>query len=300
MKIAYYTAGDWNFASSRLRAWPIGEELARLGHTVTFNDREAGASADVVVVQKRFDLREMMAQWRTAGARVIWDCDDAIPNGPVEVADVVTVSTRMMQALYPMAVVVPNILDVPPDAPRKTRHADRLLYKVGCNLNGANLYHLEYVAEACRQLGLTLTVITPFHQIKKDYAFLQGHQLIDWNRETVDQQLIDCDVAACSYKIEDGEWSADWVRAKSACRGIKAWGVGLPVIATPIPDYVDNGFQHLATTVEEWVAALLALESREARERDAMRGCALVQAFRVERVAQHWLEVMTGEPITTG
>lgn len=299
MNIAYYTAGDRNFASSRLRAWPVGDQLMAWGHTVTFNpDPYYAINADVLIVQKRFDRTDVMREARAAGVRVIWDCDDAIPNGPVDVADVVTVSTRQMQTPYPQAVIVPNCLDVPPDAPRKTQHAERLR-DVVCFVNGANLYHLEYVAQACQRLNLTLTVIVPFHQVK-DFEQIPGLRFVDWQRDQVDQQLIGYDLAACSYKIEDGEWSAEWVRAKSACRAIKAWGLGLPVIGTPIPDYVDNGVQYLATTTDEWVQALTALDSREAREQDAERGWTMVQAFRVEKIAKRWLEVMTDEPVTTG
>lgn len=298
MHIAYYTAGDRDFASSRMRAWMVGDALVAMGHEVVFNPAwDYPLDVDAVIVQKRFDLRQTMEIAREAGARVIWDCDDLIPGGPVDLADVVTVSTRQMRTLYPQAVIVPNCLDVPADAPRKIQHADRLRHVV-CSVNGANLYHLEYVAQACQQLHLTLTVIVPFHQVK-DFQQIPGLHYVDWKRDQVDSQLITHDVTVCSYKINDGEWSAEWVRAKSACRALKAWGLGLPVIGTPIPDYVDNGIQHLATTTEEWVQALTALESREAREQDAERGYALAQEYRAEKVARKWLEVM-GESITAG
>jgi hypothetical protein len=288
VKITYYTAGDRSFASSRLRAWMVGDALARLGHQVVFNQDPNEEPGDVNVFQKRFDLNELMARLRNAGKRVIWDCDDYIPGGPVERADLITVDTPEKLALYPGAAIIPDVLDVPNDATPKTTHAEGLSWIVWFG-NADNLYHTDSVAEACRQLGLRLVVITQLSKVTNGDCD-RASRWYDWDLFTVDDLLTCCDVAACSY-VESGQWSQDWVNSKSANRLLKAWGLGLPVIGTPIPSYVEAGLAHRATTVDEWILELELMRSRMVRVTDTQHGRVIASTYRADLIAEQWLEV---------
>lgn len=288
MRIAYYTAGDRSFASSRLRAWMVGDALSRLGHQVTFNADPNETTADVYVFQKRFDLPDMMCDLRTIGKPVIWDCDDCIPDGPVEYADLVTVDTPVKRALYPGAVVIPDALDVSEKATMKADHTNELNQVVWFG-NADNLYHAANVAEACKRLDLRMVVITQIDKVSVEQRELAG-AWHEWDLSTIDDLLTSCDLAACSY-VFDGEWPHAWVNSKSANRMLKAWGLGLPVIGTPIPSYVEAGLVHQATTVEEWRRELDVMRSSVARLKDAQYGMAIASAYRADLIAERWLEV---------
>jgi hypothetical protein len=299
VKIVYYPAGSREFASSRLRVWKVADALRKLGidATVNLSNKPSSPRPDVAVYQKRFDQRLLMQFEREMGVTIIWDCDDMIPDGPVDLADVVTVDTPFKRSLYPMAEIVPDCLDVDEAAAfgrlrsawqRLKRDRIKRVAWVG---NVENLYHAAHVATACKQLGIELVCITDIGSLKFSPTFDATY--IQWQLDTVDQVLGSCDVAACSYIVDSGAWSADWVLAKSANRVLKAWALGLSVIGTPIPSYIGIGVKYQAATTDEWIAALEALQPRTARIEDAQRGLEIARQFRAENVARQWMEVMT-------
>jgi hypothetical protein len=293
MKIAYYPAGPRTFASSRMRVYRIADALQALGHEVTINGNPF--TADVIMVQKRFDLYRTMIECRQKGIRVIWDCDDYIPNGPAELADLVTVDTPAKQALYPGAAVIPDALDLDPGAPCKVEHSDRLRRVVWFG-SADNAYHTKSVATACWRLNLELVIITDLGNAKHA-AYWQDVHGVQWSLDTVDHDIIQADLVACAY-VTGGDWSADWVRSKSENRLIKAWGLGMPTVGSSIPSYLQAGLRWQANTVGEWTIALLALGDRPLREADGARGLQIAARYQAERLAPRWLEVFS-EPVVT-
>lgn len=297
MKIAYYSAGPREFASSRLRVWKIADALQAMGHDVSINGQKGTIfKPDVSVYQKVFDKRLLMQVERANGTTVIFDCDDMIPDGPVDLADVVTVDTPFKRSLYPTAEVIPDCLDVDETAAYGRLHSAWLRLKrdritrVAWVGNVENVYHAEHVATACQRLGIELVCITNVGSEKFSPAF--DATFVQWRLDTVDDVLGSCDVAACSYIVDGGEWSSDWVLAKSANRVLKAWALGIPVIGTPIPSYIGVGVRYKAATADEWVAALDSLQPRSARIEDAERGLEIARQYRAENVAKQWMEVM--------
>lgn len=290
MRIAYFPAGPRTFASSRMRCYRPGEALEKLGHEVSY---AALSTVDVVVIQKRYDLPVLMQDLRQRGVRVIFDVDDMMFDlSPFELADVVTTDTEYKREQWPTAVVVPDCLDLDDDAPKKSVQADYLKRAVWIG-SAENVYHIRYAAEACNRLGIELIVITDTNS-PKFAAYSRDVTGVQWSLDTVDQQMIECDVCLCPYVISGGEWGEAWVRSKSENRIVKAYGLGLPVIGTPIPSYVSAGLQYCAETTEEWIAALQAISPRAAREVDAERGYLIAQQYRAEVVAEKWLEVFKG------
>lgn len=292
MRIAYHTAGDRSMASSRLRAWMIGDALERMGHEVYLPNQFWPATLpDVMVFQKVFHANAIaeMKEYRRRGVRIVWDCDDYIPNGPVGCADVVTVDTPAKLDLYPNAVVIPDALDIEDgDLWVKSGHAATLQSVVWFG-NADNVYHAGAVAEACRELGLQLKIITQIDALKAGDTPPDA-RLIEWNPNTVDAHIARADVAACSYVLQ-GRWSEAWVKSKSANRLLKAWGLGMPVVGTPIPSYMAAGLGHWATTADEWVTALAMMQSAAVRAEDGERGLLIANNYRAEVVANKWLEV---------
>jgi hypothetical protein len=290
VKIVYYTAGDRSFASSRLRAWMVGDALAEMGHQITFNVDPNWPFADVHIFQKRFDLSNMMEGLSKAGRCIVWDCDDYIADGPVIWADIVTVDTSVKQTLYPDAVVVPDVLDVPDGAIIKMEHSDDLNRVVWFG-NADNLYHAANAAEACEHLGLCFVVITQLDKVTGEQRGMAS-EWHEWDLSTIDGLLIQCDLAACSYMADGpGPWPQAWVNSKSANRLLKAWGLGMPVVGTPIPSYVEAGLAHQATTIDEWIRELEMMRICGVRMGDAIRGVNVASAYRADIVAGQWLEV---------
>lgn len=290
MNINYYTIGDRSVASSRLRAWKIGHELNRQGHFAWFNTDMPNFEADVVVFQKRFDLVGLMVAYLEHGIRVIFDCDDYMKPNELPIGVQITVDTPVKLELYPDAIVIPDALDVNDSAPQKSAHAEHLRKVVWIG-NIENLYHIRHAAAACDKLGLELTVITDL--TNKNYAYIDGVQGLQWNVNTVDEEMIKHDLFIAPY-VFDGQSSKEWVNSKSANRILKSWALGLPVAATPIPSYRDAGLRHCAETVDEWVVALQSLDNLAQRQADAIKGLAFTQQFRAENVAKQWLEVFNG------
>ena len=288
MKIAYYPAGDRNFASSRLRVWKIADELVKRGHEVAFVPDDPTAY-DVCVVQKRTDCEGVMRDCRESGVRVVLDCDDYM-RLDTTYADVVTVDTPSKLELYPSAVVVPDALDVEPDSPRKTVHQHALKRAVWVG-NQDNLYHIHHAAEACRKLDIELTVITNLNGLNVGETY--GVRGVQWVLKSVDAELVEHDLFIAPFVV-NGAWSPEWVRSKSANRILKAWRLGLPVAATRIPSYAEAGLRYAATTTQEWIDVLTALMPLSARVVDAARGCLRTQQYTAGIVAQKWLEVFTG------
>lgn len=293
MKIGYYPAGGRDLASSRLRVYAIADVLAARGHAVTFNPSDP-LSCDVVVVQKRGDCAEIMARCQAAGVRTVFDVDDYLEGFDVSRADVVTADTPAKRTLYPQAVIIPDALDAGTNAPVKTAHADTFTRAVWFG-NAENLYHIQPAASACDALGIDLTVITDLDRAAPR-AETYGVRGVQWTPFSVDAELIEADVVLLPFVLDGGAWSRAWVTSKSANRVLKAWALGLPVAATPIPSYVDIGVKYLASTETEWRDALTALQDRAARERDAAYGRLIAQFYTAERLADVWLGVFEGKP----
>jgi hypothetical protein len=286
MRVAYFPAGNRDLGSSRLRVYRIADELTSRGVEVAINPPDPTAY-DIALVQKRFDLARPMSAWRRAGVCVGWDVDDWLPHGPVEAADFITVTTPQLLTLYPAARLVATCLDVDEDAPRKV-HQQPELRRVVWFGGPDNFVHTRHVAEACRLLNLEFIAITDLgsHHIGQ----LGDARGIQWQVESVDKAIIAADVVVCPY-IYAGPYPPEWVNAKTANRLLKAWGLGMPVIGTPIPSYVDAGLRHAASSLAEWIAALEEMRPAAVREADAWYGAGIAEQYHVSKVADDWLAV---------
>lgn len=291
MKIAYYPAGTSTFASSRMRVWKVAAALSEMGHTVTFNEPYLGG-VDIMFVQKRADVTALMISARQAGIPIIYDADDWIPSLPTEFADIITTDTHDKKRLWKNAVVVPDCLDID-DVHPPLQHSEKLNL-VGWTGNAENLYHLKNAALACNHLHIAIVAITNLNNpcMSDQLNQLSGIdiQFGQWELATIDEQLRLCDLFISPF-ITGGRWSQDWVQSKSANRILKAWGLGLPVAATPIPAYVDAGLCYHAASYDDWLETLVWLQNRELRERDADRGHKAALEFTADKVALLWIEV---------
>ena len=295
MNISYYPMSDRNAASSRLRVYKIADELTKLGHGVMFD--KVSVDTHVVVVQKCYGLDTAIQNWRNAGIRVIFDVDDLI-DLPIPDVDQITADTPYKVGKWPSAKVVPDCLDIDSDSPFKDHHNDALKTAVYC-ANADNIYHIANALEACRWVGVQLTIITDLTSpaVKEMYSKLNlnmgGVRLVQWKSTTVDAVMVEHDLVVCPF-VYDGRWGRDWVESKSANKILKAWALGLPCAGTGILSYLEAGLQHMAGSIDEWCEVLGELEDPQVRFRDAARGAQIANKYRADKVVNKWLEVMAG------
>lgn len=287
MRIVYYTCGNLRRGSTRLRAIVPGRYLRTLGHEVLFNPPRI-TKTDVVVFQKVADRAALMTAYAQRGAYVVMDVSD-FGQYPAKLAAITVVGTRALQAWYPNSTIIPDVLDLTPGAHARALHED-VLRKLVWFGTGENVPQAKAVARACVRMNLPLTMITNTLKI------LPGTTHRRWQLTTIDARLPEYDLAVCPFLLNDADGfksprSQAYLECKSVNRPLKAWALGLPVAGSPIPSYVECGVQHLAATVEEWIQTIERMKSRGVREEDARRGAKLVEAYRVEVVAQQWLRL---------
>lgn len=292
IKVNYVTAGSRDFASSRLRAYLPGDALRLRGHDVTYNEPIDGC--DIVVFQKRFNGRDqvLMHECRDRGIKVVLDVDDMMNDIPFHLCDVLTTDTQYKADRWPNAIVVPDVLDIRPDAPRKSVHTESFKRAVWVG-NAENTYHLRDCAAACARLRIDLAVITDLNN--RAYIRYDGVSGVAWSVETIDAEMVKYDVAVFPL-VFDGPYAhrRDWIESKSENKVVKAWALGLPVIATPIPSYQSVNLRYSAGTFEGWMNALEQLRPRNFRMDDAKKGAKTAKAYTVDKIAARWLDVFEG------
>jgi hypothetical protein len=158
----------------------------------------------------------LMAQAKREGARVVYDLDDDYIDrvqALLSCADVVTVGSRELQSRIPGSVLVDDALDWDGTIAKPTRGMDTVGWLGGVD----NLPTLDLVRGALAKRGKRLvTICAPA-----------------WTLADQDRRL-----AACGAAIIP-QFSTPYGTAKGAGRLLKAWALGLPVVCSPIPAYVD-------------------------------------------------------------
>lgn len=100
----------------------------------------------------------------------------------------------------------------------------------------------------------------------------RGFRAVKWHPDRVYEELLKADVGIIPVDMRDHRFPESQIsvwEVKSENRLTLLMGLGLPVVASPVPSYLDvvvqgvNGY--LATSVEEWKSALDALRDPDLR-----------------------------------
>jgi hypothetical protein len=278
------TIGDIATASSRLRAWKLAEFLTEAGHSVLMN---GGDRCDVFVCQK---TRPFESLWRlkTAGALTVYDLDDHfLLTGPeghglkeevvafINAVDVVTVgSQRLLHAAkkyHPNVFRFENPVDVRTTELIRAKTAK--LKRIGWFGTPAGLVQL-------RAVNTTEPIST----------ITRGGD-IEFDLEAVDNTLIEFDLLL--FPVQADEWNL----AKNANRMVKALALGVPVLASAVPEHVhaakrfglDDRF--LVREGEAWDAKIAgfrhdfeAVQERTLRAREEV-----LKQNSLRNIGQNWL-----------
>ncbi len=278
------TFGDTRTASSRLRAWKLGEFLAQHGHRVMMNE---GETCDVYVCQKVRPFPSLR-QCKENGALVVYDFDDHLLLQGVEgqgvkdeviafmnAADVVTVGSghllRAARRYHPNVFVLDNPVDVSSTTVVRRETSD--LKRIGWFGTRAGLTDLRVANTKERVETVTR---------KGD---------IEFDLDTVDGTLAEFDLLLLPVTLNE------WNLAKNANRMAKAVALGVPVLATATPEHVrvaaelglDDRF--LVHEGEAWDAKIAALRGDFGAAQQAIGQARsnVLELYSLQRIGADWL-----------
>jgi hypothetical protein len=277
------TIGDVTTASSRLRAWKLAEFLTATGHVALINQ---GERCDVYVSQKARPFASLN-RFKATGALTVYDLDDhfllAGPEGHglkeevvafLNAVDVVTVGNshllRAVEKYHPNVFCLENPLDVSNEIVRSTT-AD--LTRIGWFGTPAGLIQLDAIESS--EVVETVT---------------RGGDL-EFDLETIDSTLVKFDLLVLPVT------SDEWNLAKNPNRMLKALALGIPVLASAVPEHIatakrfglDNRF--LVREEEAWGEKIATLR----RDFDDVQQCILrsrrevLKKVSLSRIGQEWL-----------
>ena len=144
---------------------------------------------------------------------------------------------------------------------------------------GGNSYLAKNLRNLINQMGMELVIISEHPDAD-----------IKWKLDTYLEEMARCDIAICPQNVQ-------LQPAKSAVKVITAMSIGLPVICSPNPAYVEivkdgvNGF--IADTLDQWEAALQNLKDLELRQRFSQGSLKAAQDFTPEAIALKWQQLLS-------
>jgi hypothetical protein len=278
------TIGDVTTASSRLRALKLAEFLTAAGRVALINQ---GERCDVYVCQKVRPFASLN-RFKATGALTVYDLDDhfllAGPEGHglkeevvafLNAVDVVTAGNsyllRAVQKYHPNVFCLENPLDV--NSTEIVRSTTAELKRIGWFGTPAGLIQLDTMDSS--EVVETIT---------------RGGDL-EFDLETIDNTLIKFDLLV--FPVTPDEWNL----AKNANRMLKALALGVPVLASAVPEHIatakrfglDDRF--LVREEETWGEKITALR----RDFDGVQQCILrsrrevLKQVSLSRIGREWL-----------
>lgn len=219
-KIVFFTAGDESTGSTRIRILSLIDELKHRGYKVYFN--ENFEKADIVVFQKSdyHYLKKYFYKSLFSNKFIIFDIDDLYTDFHlrfVKYADLVITSCEYMKNEYLCLNKNIDVLAGTPDL-------------IDYSLPIAS-YDLSRMNVGWFGTWYNKTLIDKFN-IKNVKTITKGGD-IEWNKETVDKDIQSFDLIVIPQeKTKEG-------LSKDNCRMLKALYLGVPVLVSDIPDYVE-------------------------------------------------------------
>lgn len=217
VNLSILPAGSKEKGSSRIRVYYLLDELSKYFEKL-FLDNNFNKNADIVVFQKFINL-DLLLKYRKKNVYTVFDVDDLFENtyDMVRFSDLVIVSTQFLKeklsSLNENIIVVPNCLDIEDyNIPLKQNrnNTEKKLCWYGWEIN-------SYILDKLNIRNL-VTTISNVGDIK-------------YSKDTIDDniQLFD-------YVIIPQEKN-EHTLSKTHCRLLKSLYLGVPVIASDMPEY---------------------------------------------------------------
>ena len=283
-------------AATRIRRLNVHNKLKEMGiksrviadyrQNHKYEVRNMLGEANVVVFTQfgEYDL-ELMKHLKSSGIKVIRDICEAVYGYPYEAecfdeADAISVCSTKLEELtkdqghYKTYVIKDPIEPVEPENP--------VLYEDRCERpkavfmgHGGNSFLVSDVLKpVIEKAGYDLVLITEWDDAD-----------VKWDINTWPDEMSKCDVALCPQRV-------DIQPAKSNVKVTTAMALGLPVIGSPLPSYLEiiehgkNGY--ICSSNDEWYEALVALKDPVKRKEIGEAGKASVKSYTVASIARNW------------
>jgi hypothetical protein len=277
IKVGWLLLGDVNTGSSRIHGLNIHRFLcskgvesvivqtsAHMTNTLTLSpeeqERVLSSGFDVLLFQKvRDEKAQQFARAASGrGIRTVFIQCDCIDTQMVSAVDQVVVTSQNLCDYYRShygieATVIQDAVEVDTSHGKQHRVKSPLtLIWVGYSDNWESVGMVRDVLDSMNDNDFVLKTISNHPEAD-----------VPWDLATVSDEILQADIGVIPAHLEA------WGLGKSNNRLTMFMALGMPVVASPVPSYLDiirqgrNGF--LARSQEEWTEALLALKSVETR-----------------------------------
>jgi 2-polyprenyl-3-methyl-5-hydroxy-6-metoxy-1,4-benzoquinol methylase len=227
---------------------------------------------------------------RGQGKRVFYDHSENLWGFPNQedtfnaCNTIVCCSTRLAEItkvrVHPSVQVtrVPDLVEGWDTLPRHVPAEKGRLSVVWCGMGG-NSFMARELEPIINSLGMDLVIISEW-----------GDADIKWEQNTYLHEMAKHDIAICPQRV-------DVQPAKSNVKVTTAMGLGLPVVCSPLPSYleaVQNGINgYVAATPEGWKSALQALIPIENRKAISGKAIQTAKNYAPSEIANIWLRLLT-------
>ena len=253
-----------NVASARVNAVLPAQYLSLKGHdaSVVATLAEVEANQPDIVVAMSADQTQAVLNLRSKfpDLKVITFQSD----GPVtsdtclDLVNAIVLDGEYLAAIIPSrflykAVAIPDVLEVKRREPRKHPQQRLNLVYVGA---GGNYFFAEFVINELRGAGWSVKTISDSSQAT-----------VPWNLDTVEDEILTCDVGVIpdpeNLIVPDAKTYTNF-RYKDNDRLVYLQGLGLPVVAAPMPSYLMYGKHNetclFANDISQWMDRIQYLQ----------------------------------------
>lgn len=308
LKVGWFLLGDANTGSSRIHGLNIHNYLLsrgiesvilqsspRMVNRLTLSREEQDqilqSGFDVLIFQKVRDeqAQAFAREARRRGIRTIFLHCDCIDTDMVTAVDDLVVISRNLRDYYQQrygvdSTIIADAIEV--DPAKEKEHSDKrtiTLVWVGYSDNWASVQLIRDVVGRLDDNRFRLKTISNHPDAD-----------VPWALDTVTEEILEGDVGVIPANLDA------WGMGKSSNRLTMFMALGMPVVASPVPSYLDiieqgiNGY--IAQAPEEWADALEALDSAESRRCIGSRARTDVyRRFSIEHIGQQWIDFLYRE-----
>jgi len=276
--------------SVRLRRINLRKPLRKAGirADLIYRYEDLWSYSNILISHLDAEVAARCRQWRCEGRRIFYchtegitglKYQDEIFNSCDYIVCCSTKLAEMTQATitssFTKCIVIPDMLEGP-----RPIHKPQKKEKLTCVWTGmgGNSYLVKTLKPVIEKCGMDLTIIS-----EHDDADLK------WDRDTYLYDMAEADIVLCPQNVERQP-------AKSHVKVATAMGLGMPLVCSPNPAYLEivkqgiNGY--VARTLEDWEQALTALKNLNKRVEVGREALQTSKQFNSESIAKLWVELL--------
>jgi GT2 family glycosyltransferase/tetratricopeptide (TPR) repeat protein len=246
------------------------------------------ATVAIFTSNSKYDL-ELISHFKKSGIVCVFDQCEALfghPKEKIYMSDVDLVaccSTKLEEMMHERGYMKTVVLK---DAVEDVTVKNSIVYEnryekpraVYMGMGGNSFLVTEYLKDVIERAGYDLIVISEWDNAD-----------IKWDLNTWPDDFSTGDIALCPQRTSIQP-------AKSEVKVTTAMSLGLPVVASPLPSYIEiiengkNGF--ICKSEEEWFSALINLKDPQYRKKIADEAKKTVEEFSIEKISNQWKKTL--------